>query len=58
MWPRLIIFPDPGIQIGLQLADRTIHLIAEGDTVELVEHSLVEAFANSIGLRLLVLVRA
>jgi hypothetical protein len=28
MWPRLIVFRDPGIQIGLQLVDRTIHMPA------------------------------
>ena len=50
MRPRLIVFFDPGIQIGLQLVDRTIDLFAESDTVKLVEHSLVEAFADSVGL--------
>ena len=25
MWPRLIIFDNPGIQIGLQFVDCTIH---------------------------------
>ena len=29
--PRLIVFRDPAIQIGLQLVDRTIHLLAEGE---------------------------
>ena len=53
MWPRLIVFLDPGIQIGLQLVDRTIHLLAEGDTVELVEHRFVEALADAVGLRAL-----
>ena len=53
MRPRLIVFRDPAIQIGLQLVDRTIHLLSEGDTVELVEHSLVEAFADAVGLRAL-----
>ena len=51
MWPRLVVFFDPAIQIGLQLVDRTIHLLAESDTVKLVEHGLVEAFADSVGLR-------
>ena len=46
MWPRLIIFRDPGIQIGLQFVDRTIHLLAECNTVELVEHRFMEAFAG------------
>ena len=53
MWPRLIIFLNPGIQVGLQLVDRTIHLLAEGDTIELVEHRFVEALADAVGLRAL-----
>jgi hypothetical protein len=53
MWPRLIVFLDPRIQIGLQLVDRTTHLLAEGDTVELVEHGFVEALADAVGLRAL-----
>ena len=51
MRPRLIVLFDPAIQIGLQLVDRTIDLFAESDTVKLVEHGLVEAFADSVGLR-------
>ena len=57
MWPRRIVFCNPTIQVGLQLVDRTIHLLAEGDAVELVEHRLVEALADAVGLRVLVLVR-
>src|ERR1700746_3940024 len=53
MGTRLIIFRDPRIQIGLQLVDRTIHLLAEGDTIELVEHGFVEALADAVGLRAL-----
>ena len=53
MGPRVIVFRNPGIQIDLQLVDRTIHLLAEGDTVELVEHRLVEALADAVGLRAL-----
>jgi hypothetical protein len=49
MGPRLIVFHDPGIQIGLQLVDRTIHLLAEGDAVELVEYRFVEALADAVG---------
>ena len=48
MGPRLIVFHDPGIQIGLQLVDRTIHLLAEGDAVELVEYRFVEALADAL----------
>jgi hypothetical protein len=32
MWPRLSVFRDPCIQVGLQLVDRTVHLFAERDT--------------------------
>jgi hypothetical protein len=53
MWPRFIVFLDPGIQIGLQLVDRTIHLLAEGDTLEFVEHGPVEALTGAVGLRAL-----
>ena len=53
MWPLLIVLADPQIEIGLQLVDRTIHLFSERDTVELVEHGLVEALTDAIGLRAL-----
>jgi len=53
MWTLLIEVADPQIEIGLQLVDRTIHLFAERDTVELVEHGLVEAFTDAVGLRAL-----
>ena len=53
VWPRLIILLDPGIQIGLQFVDSTIHLLAERDTVELIEHRFVEAFADPVRLRAL-----
>ena len=50
MWPRLIIFLNPGIQVGLQLVDRTIRLLAERDTVELVEDGFVKALTDAVGL--------
>jgi hypothetical protein len=53
MWALLIILADPQIEISLQLVDRTIHLFAERDTVELVEHDFVEALADAVGLRAL-----
>src|ERR1700756_3635603 len=53
MWPLLIVLADPQIEISLQLVDRTIHLFAERDTVELVEHRSVEALADAVGLRAL-----
>jgi hypothetical protein len=35
MWPRLVVFADPHIKIGLQLVNGTVHLFAEGDAVKL-----------------------
>src|SRR3954451_6396960 len=55
MWPRFIVLADPQIDVGLQLVNRTIHLFAERDAVELVEHGLVEALADAVGLRTLCL---
>ena len=40
--PFLIVALDPIIEIALQLADRAVDFLAEGDAVELVEHGLVE----------------
>ena len=57
MWPLLIVLVDPQVKIGLQLVDRTIHLFAEGDTVELVEHGLVKRSQMPLVCGLLVLVR-
>ena len=53
MRPLFIVLADPQIEIGLQFVDRTIHLLAERDTIELVEHRLVKALADSVGLRAL-----
>jgi hypothetical protein len=50
---RLIVFRDPRIQAGLQLVDRTVHLFAERNTIEFVEHGLVESFTDAVGLRAL-----
>ena len=53
MRPLFIVIADPQIEIGLQLVDRMIHLLAEGDTVEFVEHGFVESLSDPIGLRAL-----
>src|SRR5262245_35168031 len=53
MGSRLIVFDHPCVEVALQLADCLVKLLAEGDAIELVEHGLVEALANSIGLRAL-----
>src|SRR5215203_6328583 len=55
MWPCLIVLSDPQIDVDLQLVDRTIHLFSKRDPVELVEHGLVEALADAVGLRALCL---
>ena len=49
MWPLLIVLADPQIEVGLQLVDRTIHLFAERDTLELVQHRSVKALADAVG---------
>ena len=53
MWPRLVVFADPHIKIGLQLVTGTVHLFAERDAIKLIEHGLVEALADTVGLRAL-----
>ena len=51
MGPRLVVFADPHIKIGLQLGNGT--LFAERDAIKLIEHRLVEALADTVGLRAL-----
>ena len=53
MWPLLVVAFDPEIEIVLQLLDRGIKLLAEGDAVELVKDGLVEALSDTIRLRAL-----
>src|SRR5439155_19079257 len=43
----------PHIKIGLQLGNGTVHLFAERDAIKLIEHGLVEALADTVGLRAL-----
>jgi hypothetical protein len=50
-------FLDPMPMTPNQLVERTIHLLAKGDTIELVEHRFVEALADAVGLQALRLVR-
>ena len=38
------------IEVDLQILDRGVDLLAEGDAVELVEHGLVEALDDAVGL--------
>jgi hypothetical protein len=51
MGPSFIVFGDPGIEVGLQLVDCVVDLLAERHPVELVEHGAVEALADAVGLR-------
>ena len=51
MGAYFIVLDKPEIEIGLQLSDRPIELLAERHAVELVEQGLVEALADAVGLR-------
>ena len=51
MGPRLIVLLHPFIEVGLQLLDAPVDLLAEGDAVELVEQRPVEALADPVRLR-------
>src|SRR5262249_22766491 len=53
MWPLLIEVADPQTEVGLQLVERAIPLFAERDTIEFIEHGLVEALTDAVGLRAL-----
>ena len=44
----IVVFGDPGVEIGLQLVNRVIDLLAERDPVKLVQHGAMEALADSI----------
>ena len=48
MGPRLIVSGDPGIEVGLQLGERPVDLLAERHAIELVERGFVEALADAI----------
>ena len=51
MRPFLVVVLDPIIEIALQLADRAVDFLAEGNAIELFEHSLVEPLDDTICLR-------
>ena len=53
MGALFVVLDEPEIEIGLQLVDRQIDLLAERNPVELVQDSAVEALANGVGLRAL-----
>jgi hypothetical protein len=45
-----IVLADPQIQVGPQLVNSTVRLFAECDAVKFIEHGLVEALADAVGL--------
>src|SRR6266536_729787 len=53
MRSRFIVLAQPNVKVCLQLVERVVHLLAERHSIELVERSLVEAFADAVGLRAL-----
>src|SRR5215471_12171038 len=50
VWPALVVVGEPSIEIGLQIVDCAIDLLAERHPIELVEHGAVKPLADSIGL--------
>ena len=52
MGPLLIVFFEPGIEIGLQLLQRSIDLLPKRDAIEFIQHGLVEPLTDSIRLRM------
>ena len=49
----LVELAHPEVEVGLEVLDRPVELLAEGDAIELVEHGLVEALDDAVGLRAL-----
>src|SRR5207237_10802204 len=49
-WATIIVFDQPGVEVGLQLVNGVIDLLAERDPVELVQDSAMEALADSVRL--------
>jgi hypothetical protein len=50
MGADLVVVAQPIIQIGLQLGQAVVKLFAECHPIELVEHRLMEALADSVRL--------
>jgi hypothetical protein len=48
MGPGLVELSHPEIEVGLQVLDRLVELLAEGDAIKLVEHGLVEALDDAV----------
>jgi hypothetical protein len=52
---EFVVFDHLGVELGLQVRDGLIDLLAEGDAIELVKHCLVEVLDDAVGLRALCL---
>jgi len=50
MWAVLIVVRHPRIEIGLQLFQCPIDLLPKRDPIELIQHGIMEALADPIGL--------
>src|SRR3974377_287010 len=53
MGPGLVELAHPEVEVGLEVLDCRVDLLAEGYAIELVEHGLVEALDDAVGLRAL-----
>ena len=49
----IIVVDEPTIEIGLQLVDCVIDLLAERDPIEFIQDSAMKALADAVGLRAL-----
>jgi uncharacterized Zn ribbon protein len=45
MRPSFVVLGDPGIEVGLQLRDAAVDLLAEGDAVELIRKRRVRTLS-------------
>ena len=48
MGSDLVELAHPEIEVGLEVVDRGVDFLAEGDPVELIEHGLVEALDDAV----------
>src|SRR5208337_3646807 len=53
MRPGPVELAHPDVEVGLQVVDRRVELLAEGDAIELVKHGFVETLLS--GMRLVAL---
>lgn len=47
----MVVLSDPSIQIALQVFNRRVDPLAKHHAVELIEHRLVKALDDAVGLR-------